>query len=275
MLITALYLIPAVLTPLLAVAMRIGAGEERGARIANVAVMISFLFSWAVVVKAPWTPVDDFARIGHIAIGATVLGFALDFLTPKRLVAAIFAGIFVIGAVWSSVTDQLMPFVPTWDVAVLVAILVVVAFLVLARLDSMRARDVTAPVLITVAALSIAFMALIAGATGIFTGALVLALAVVAYAVLQTAVTLPIGDALVLGAGSTLLALAWALGHGFPDVRLPLLLVPLVFFAEGTARRIPLPKARISTILYPLVLAGMAALPCALAVLIAYAMVRA
>ena len=48
------------------------------------------------------------------------------------------------------------------------------------------------------------------------------------------------------------------------------MLLPLILFADGTARRVPLPKARISAILYPLILAGIAALPLALAVLVAY-----
>ena len=66
-----------------------------------------------------------------------------------------------------------------------------------------------------------------------------------------------------------------ALAERSPEAMLALLLLPLILFAEGTAERVPLPKARISAILYPLVLAGVAALPAALAVLVTYVMAHA
>jgi acyl-CoA synthetase (AMP-forming)/AMP-acid ligase II len=43
----------------------------------------------------------------------------------------------------------------------------------------------------------------------------------------------------------------------------------------GTAKRVPLPEARISTLLYPLVLTAVAALPLTLAVVLAYVMSHA
>ena len=49
-----------------------------------------------------------------------------------------------------------------------------------------------------------------------------------------------------------------------------LVILTLMLFAEGTARRVRLPKARISVLLYPLILAGIAALPLALAALVTF-----
>ncbi len=251
-----------------------GAGAERGARLASGAVMIGFLFSWVVVVKAPWMPVGDVARIGHIAFGATVLGLALDLMAPKRWLAALFAGGVVLVSAWGSVTGRMAVFVPSLSDGALVLVLAAVAFLILARLDAVRTRGVTPLVLLTVAALGVSAMAVLAGEARIASGALVLALAVAGFAGLRAFVALPVGDTLMLGGGVTLLALAWALGQGMPQTRLALLLIPLVFFAESTAQRVPLPKARISTILYPLVLTGVAALPCALAILVTYVTMR-
>lgn len=268
-----MYLAPFVLTLVLAGAIRVFGGPERGARAAGVAVMLGFILSWGFFLRPGWVPAGDFSRIGHIAFGAALVGMALDLVAAKRYWAALAAAVVILVSTWASVTGALSLSVPlTGGRAITVGGLAVVAFLIVARLDAARGRGVTAPILLGIAALGMSFMARVAEAPDLAATGLMLALALAGYAVLQGAVALPVGDSIVLGAGGTLLALAWALAQGKPEVGLALLLVLLIFFAEGTAKRVPLPEARISAILYPLVLAGMAALPCALAVLIAYIM---
>ena len=163
----------------------------------------------------------------------------------------------------------------TLGVAATVGILSAVAFLIVARLDAARATGVTSLVLIAMAGLGLALIARVTDAPAVASTGLMLALAVAGFAVLQSLITLPVGDGVILGAGTTLLAIAWALAQAQPETRPALVMIPLILFAEGTALRVPLPKARISALLCPLVLAGIAALPLALAVLVAYVLAQA
>jgi hypothetical protein len=269
------YLVPFVLTLAIAGVIRFLGGPERGARVAGVAVMIGFTASWVYFVRPGWMPVDDLSRIVHVALGASVVGLVLDLLSPRRLWAAAAAAVVVIVCTWSSVTGTLMP--PTAATSAMILptlVLGAVAFLVIARLDAARKHGITALVLLAVAALGLSAMAAVAGEARLATTGLVLASAIVAFGVLQSVVALPVNDSIILGTGSVVLALAWALGNARPEARLALLLVLLIFFAEGTARRVPLPKARISAFLYPLILAVLAGLPVALSVLVVYVTAR-
>ena len=267
---------PFVLTLALAGAIRAFGGPERGARAANVAVMLSFIVSWGFVLKPGWFPADDFGRIGHIALGGALVGLALDLLAPKRLWAAAAAAVVILVSTWASVTGALALAGPlTLGVAATVGILSAVAFLIVARLDAARATGVTSLVLIAMAGLGLALIARVTDAPALASTGLMLALAVAGFAVLQSLITLPVGDGVILGAGTTLLAIAWALAQAQPETRPALVMIPLILFAEGTALRVPLPKARISALLCPLVLAGIAALPLALAVLVAYVLAQA
>ena len=269
------YLVPLAITPVLAGLIRIFGGAERGARAAGVAVPMGFIVAWGIFLRPGWLPTDDFSRIGHIAFGAALVGLALDLLAASRLVSAMAAGVVILASAWASVNGGLFPHPPvSLYLLASAGALAVLAFLIVARLDAARARGLTTLVLIAAAALGIAVMAKIVGEPRLALAGAMLAVALIAYAALQGVVSLPVGASVSLGAGSALLALAWALAHGSSDARPALILVPLIFFAEGTARRVPLPAARISAILYPLVLAIVAALPLALAALVAYVMTQ-
>ena len=264
-----LYIAPLVLTPLLAGAIRLFGGPQRGARVAGLGVMVAFALSWVYFVRPGWAPVSDLTRIGHIALGATLVGFLLDLLSPPRFVAAVAGAIVILVSTWASVSGGLA--IPSADgPIVLAAALAVIAFLILARMDAVRGQGVTAVVLMGIAAAGVAVIARVTHDPALATTGLILALALIAYAIPQAVAGLPVGDSIVLGAGGALLALTWAVAHAHPEIRLAMLLVPLIFFAEGTAKRVPLPQARISTLLYPLLLAVLAALPLGLAVLVAY-----
>src|SRR5882724_7278091 len=79
-----MYLVPCVLTLVLAGGIRAAAGPERGARLAGAAVDLAFVASWGFFLRPGWIPTDDFSRVGHIAVGAVLMGLALDILAPKR-----------------------------------------------------------------------------------------------------------------------------------------------------------------------------------------------
>lgn len=270
-----IHIVPFALALLWAGGLRVFGGPERAARGAGIGVMLAFAVSWVIFVKPGWAPVTDLTRIGHIALGAAVAGLALDLLAPRRFWAAAVAAIFLLGSAWSSVTGKLeLPTAPNLDLLAPAAILAVLAFLGIARLDVLRTQGLTATILLAVSASGIAVMAAVAGDPKLAASGAILALAVLGYVVAQALFKVPVGDSIILGAGSALLAMAWTLGHMHPASRLALLLVPLIFFAEGTAKRVPLPQARISAVLYPLILVVLAALPVALAVLVVYVTVR-
>ncbi len=264
------YLVPLLLTPVIAGAIRMFGGPERGARAAGVAVTFVFAVAWVLIVRPAWAPVDDISRIGHIGLGASVLGLLLDLIGARRFLIAVATAGTVLVCAWGSYTDTLA--LPTLDGPLSpVAVLAAVAFVILMRLDTVKSEGMSTLILLAMAALGISFMAQVVEDATLATSALLLALAVLGYTLPQSIAALPVGSSIILGGGSILLAVTWALAHNHPETRFALLLVPMIFFAEGTAKRVPLPEARISTLLYPLLLAVLAALPLVLAVLVTYA----
>lgn len=269
-----MYVAPFALTLVIAGGIRALGGAERGVRAAGGAVVLSFLISWGFFLRPEWLPADDITRIGHIALGAALVGLGLDLISPRRFWAAAAAAIVLLVSTWASVRGGLsLPLGVGWAAGV--AALTAGAFLMIARLDAARAHGATALILLAATALGLAAIARVAGEPRLASTGLILVSSVLAYTVMQWAMAVAVGDSIILGAGAALLALAWALAEAQPWVRPAMIFLPLIFFAEGTAKRVPLPAARISSVLYPLVLAGLAALPLALAVVIAYVMAEA
>lgn len=264
-------ILPFALTLILTGAARLGLGAERGARLAGAAVVAGFLIAWAIVWRPGWMPTEAFARIGHIAIGAMLMGVLVDAVIRRRLAAIVAAMAVVAVSAAASVTGTLVPHGPLpSDTLILVGALIALSLAVLARLDRLRADTTTVLVIMAMLALAAAAVAAVVHDLPLAVTAVMLALSLAAYGAVAALIPLPVGDAIVLGAGATLLAIVWALASTHPAVRPALLLLPLILFADGTARRVPLPKARISAVLFPLVLAGVAALPLILAAAVAY-----
>ena len=263
--------LPIVLTVVVAGVIRAAAGAERGARLASIAVAGGFIASWGFLLTPGWLPVDSFARVGHITGGAALTGMVLDFISPKRFWAAAAAGVVILVSIWANLNDGF-----AWNQAVSAAmgasffVIAAGALFAVACFDRMREQRTVAFVTIVMVALALATQAVIVGDGDLAATALMLALAVGAYAVFQVVVPLMLGDSIVLGVGAALLAVAWAMVDRDPSARIGLVLVPLILFADGTAKHIPLPAARISVVLYPLVLAGVAALPLILGALITF-----
>ena len=265
--------LPIVFTVVVAGVIRAAAGAERGARLAGIAVIGGFIASWGFLLTPGWLPADSLGRIGHIAGGAAMAGMVLDFFGPKRFWSAATAGVVILVSTLASLNNGLAL---NGDLSAASAVSVLAlssgALLAIARLDRMREQRAVAFMTIIMVALALAAQAAIVGDGDLAATALMLALAVGAYAVFQVAVSLMLGDSIVLGAGASLLAIAWALSERDPSTRIGLVLVPLILFTEGTAKHIPLPAARISMFIYPLGLAGVAALPLALGALITFVM---
>lgn len=245
--------------------------KERAQRVGLLPIAAGIFIGWAFIARPGWVPVDDVRRVVHIAIGAALLGLVLDAVKPPRLITAILATLFLIGCAFASVTGtpNLAAPISLAD-GILTGALTIAAFLVLARLDSMRERSLSICLLMTLVAAGLAVLAEIVRDPQLAALALVLATALAGYLVFVILTGAAVGDGVILVSGAPMLALVWALVQRHPDLRLALLCFPLVLFAEATALRVPLPAARISALLYPLILAGFVSLPLILAGLIAF-----
>ena len=267
-----LILLPFGLALALACGVRLALGPERGARMAAAAAVIAFLVTWGIVLRPGWFAYDSVGRIGHCAVGAMLTALVLDFLAAKRWCAYVAMAIVVLVSCWASINHGLWP--PqsfTLMKGAILAVLAVGAFLVLMRLDALAPRELTAPITLGMLCFGLSAVAAVAGDSAMAATALALAMAVAGYMVAAILVGLGPSRGLVLGAGVTMLATVWAFVDRNPHTALGLIVLPLTLFAEGTAQRVPLPKAGITKILYPVVLAAACALPVVIAVLITLA----
>jgi hypothetical protein len=265
-----LLLLPPTLTLALAFGLRLLVRQYE-ARVALVPLAAGLLISWVVAVRPGWMPVDDVNRVVHITVGAFLLGLLLDALQPRRLVTAVLAGGFVLGCAFACVTGRLFP---AGGISLSEGLwtggLAAAAFLVLARFDAMRERALSLMLVLTLLAAGLAVLAAIAQDASLAGLSLVLAAALAGYALFVAVMGGQASDGIVLVTASPLLAIVWALAQGHPDLRLALGVLPLVLFAEATALKVPLPRARISAWIYPLILAFFVSLPLTLAALIAF-----
>jgi hypothetical protein len=245
--------------------------KERAQRVGLLPLAVGVFVGWAFIVRPGWVPVDDVRRVAHIAVGGALLGLALDAVKPHRIIAAILVAIYVLVCAFASVTGSVVPKSPlALNDGLATGALAIIAFLVLSRFDAMRARSLSLSVLLTVLACGLAVLAAI-GQDASLTGlSLVLAAALGGYLIFVVFTGAPVSDGMILVVGTPMLAIVWALVQRHPDMRLALACLPLVLFAEATALRVPLPAARISAWLYPLILAGLVSLPLILAGLIAF-----
>ena len=263
-------LVPFALTLVLSLALRVLA-KEKSERAAVIPAAIGILGCWAFLARPGWVPVDDVRRILHIGVGAGLLGLALDALRPHRVVTAILAGGFVVGCALASVTGGIIPKGPlSLRDGVIIAALAATAYLTLARFDAMRERPLSLAILLTLVAFGLALLASIAQEAMLAKLSLILASGLAGYLVFVAVTGGVASDGMILIGGASALGVVWALAQGHPELRLALLCLPLVLFAEATALRVPLPVARISAFLYPLVLGLLVGLPLGLAALISF-----
>ncbi|MGE4062863.1 MAG: hypothetical protein AB7E79_05800 [Rhodospirillaceae bacterium] len=245
--------------------------KERAPRIALLPLAAGIFAGWFFIVRPGWVPVDDVRRVAHIAVGASLLGLVLDAVRPHRIITAILVAVYLLGCAFASVTGTVLPEGPiALSAAVLTGAWAVVAFLVLARFDAMRGRPLSLSVLLTLVAMGLAVLSAIGQDAPLAGLSLVLTAALAGILIFVILTGTSITDGMVLIAGAPMLGIVWALAQRHPDMRLALLCLPLVLFAEATALRVPLPAARISAMLYPLILAALVSLPLGLAALIAF-----
>lgn len=263
-------LLPPAITFVLAMALYLFA-KERAQRVGLLPLAVSVFIGWAFIVRPGWVPVDDVRRVVHMAVGAALLGLTLDAVKPPRLITAILVAFYLIGCAFASVTGNVLPegSISLKD-GLMTGVLALAAFFALWRFDAMRERSLSLSILLTMVAGGLAVLAAIGQDAPLAGLALVLATALAGYLLFVIFVGVPVSDGMILIAAVPMLAIVWALAQRHPDMRLALACLPLVLFAEATALRVPLPAARITALLYPLILAGFVSLPLILAGLIAF-----
>ena len=123
-------------------------------------------------------------------------------------------------------------------------------------------------------AMSLTAVAAVAGDGQLASTGLILAMALGGYLTWIWISGTPLAAAAICPAAAGLFALAWALTGDEPALLPGVTLSALILFADGTARRAPLPHAGISVVLYPAVHVGVALLPLALAAVLTAALQR-
>jgi hypothetical protein len=121
-------------------------------------------------------------------------------------------------------------------------------------------------------ALALAAVALVNGQPSFGLTGLVLATTVAGFFPWTWVTRAALPAALLCPAAAALFALAWGIVDGSPASLPAVGLAALALFADGTARRVPLPNARVSAVLYPILVASIALLPMAVAVAVMLAL---
>jgi hypothetical protein len=253
------------------------AGPERAGRFIGLAFTLAFLFAWAVLVAPGWHAFTTLGRLGHIVVGATIVGFVLDYWRPRRAVATALLIMFIAFVSWAEANGRVFVRPSTASALTFAALLLVGAGLAWCVERMTRAEvplgtpSPAALVLLVFTALALAGVAMVAGQPSFGITGLVLAAAVAGFFPWAWITGTGLPAAMLCPAAAGLFALAWGIVDGSSATLPGVGLAALTLFADGTARRVPLPKARISAILYPSLVGGIALLPLGLAMMVTLA----
>ena len=277
-------LIPLVLAFVLSVGIRMGAGVERAARFGGLALPVAFLIGWALIVKPGWFAYDALGRIGHIVLGAALVGLVCDAWLKGRVFLTVGALCVLVVSAWAEVNGGVSPLrAPSLPMAAAFAAAVGIGGIALWRFDRLRtAEHAHMPpggvwlIVSVMTTLSLLAVAAAAGDQPLRLTAAVLTAALVGCGIWSWLSRQDVvGAAVALSAAMAQMAIAWALFERSPFAGVGLVLTGLILFADGTASRVPLPKAGISRFLAPLVLAGIAVIPLALGAIVTLVMLPA
>jgi hypothetical protein len=248
-------------------------GESR-ALLAGAAVGLAFLVAHALIVGLPPLPPRASGhKVFYLAAAGLVVGLGLDLASPRRAVAdAVCAAFAVVAVAWLG-WPRLAAGVDAVGAARLLLVAAAAAF-VLVRLHRLTGTDPSPVVMLLVTAVAAAAVAVLGRSASIGQG--MGAIAAAAGGVMLwnwPRARDRSGGALVLGGGGALVALAAQSALYTPAPVAALLLALPLFFADRLAGRLHPSAGGGSDALATLIVAGLAALPAAVAVAIAYLLV--
>ncbi len=251
------------------VGIRTVAGPERGARLAGIGAALGILAALFFVTGFAWTAAGPLNRIGHIVIGAVVVGALLDALKPANVLRWILLAVFSLGCGWASAVNGLMPkSAPSALQAGLVLALALLWMGMIVRFSKPQAHHATTLVVVIAVGAGIAVLASLAG-DGVLTAiALSVVAALFALALCSLFANLEFGHSVIVPTTASLVAMAWALAQRHPESLIGLAVLTLILFAERTARRVPMPKGGIAAYLYLATLSAFCAIPIVIAAIL-------
>ncbi|MSO99173.1 MAG: hypothetical protein EXR11_13315 [Rhodospirillaceae bacterium] len=259
---------------LIGASIRLAGGPERGARLAALGLVLGILAGLSAIAGFSWSAAGPFNRIGHIVVGAAVVGVLLDTLKPGPLLRWGLLAAFALGCGWASAIDGLFvkAIPPLWQLGLAAGLsALLLGFIV--RLGIITSHKPTALTVAAVLAAGLAVLAAIAGDQVLMLAALAVTAAIIALSVVSGFLVIDIANVAVVPMAAAIVALAWAFSQREPDAAMGLAVLALALFAERTARRVPMPGGRISDYLYIAVLAGCCAIPVAIAAVLTAARV--
>ncbi len=264
-------LIPAALGFVLTGAIRLANGRARGPYVAGAAVALSFAAVYFLIVGIPpHPPVSGMDKLVYGVAGGVALGFCLDLL---RLPPFFRWLLFPVGGAALLYWLEL-PGVEDASAMALAGLgaLWLAGIAALWRLEAEREAGLNPTVKLMIAALGLAAVAMLGGATEIAHLAVALATALFGFALWNWPTNVfPYGAALLMGAGGTLFLLAWIAALHHAAVSLPALaILILVFFADLAARHMHLGDSRAARAAAPIILAAVCCVPVLGAVALAY-----
>jgi|GEM_PF-2107821 hypothetical protein len=264
-------LIPAVLGFVLTGAVRLANGRTRGPLVAGAAVSLSFAAVYFLIIGIPpHPPVNGLEKLVYGVAGGVALGFCLDVL---RLPAFFRWLLFPVGGAALLYWLEL-PGVETAGAMALIGLgaMWLASVAALWRLEAEREAGLNPTVMLMIAALGLAAVTMLGGATEISHLAVALATALFGFSLWNWPTNVfPYGAALLMGAGGTLFLLAWIAALHYATVSLPALaILLLVFFADIAARHMHLGDSRAARAATPIVLAAVCCVPALGAVALAY-----
>jgi hypothetical protein len=277
------FLIPLLLAFVLAFGLRLALGAERALRYVGLAVPIAFLIAWLFIGRPGWHAYDPTGRLAHIVLGATLLGLALDFFALPRMVMLGASAVFFAVCAWAELFGGIFSgHVPHASELLALVLAVAIAVGALWRVDVLRRRELAhlgathaTLIQLMMMAFSLAAVALASNTAPLHVAGVSLAFALLGFLACVWIMRLEafvLPHVIMLASLTCVLAIAWAIGAQAPRTLPGIALTGLILFADGTADRVPLPKAGISRILYPLILAGMSLAPIALAAIVTVAL---
>ena len=220
----------------------------------------------ALIGIPPWPPGQGIDKFVYLVAGGAAFGLLLDLRpAPPRVTPVL--GVIWLGGMYAWLAWPQLDRPRTWW---LLSGLAVAGVAVVIRTTTITRTDLRAIVMLLMAALGLGGIALNSGSLVIAQLALALAASVGGFALWNwPTVRFPLGAAAIFGAGVPLLglsALTLLLTDAYAWALAPLV---LVFFADFVSDRIPPTRGRWHRILAPVYLALIAALPAALAVVLA------
>jgi hypothetical protein len=262
-------LLPLLLASILTGAIRLFGGKHWGARLASVAITITLLIAFVQLLGvSPWVPRTGMQKLFYVIIMGLIVSIVVEIRVKER------SRIFFAGIVWLTLSYLWLawPQLKTPNLSLLAqfGIVYLAASLSFWRLAELREQNLTPVVMILLAAIGLAGVAFVSGSLSIAQLAITLAAAIGGFALWNWPDSrFPLRAAGVIAVGVALLALV-AVTFLLTDAS-PIALIPLIFifFANTVSRRLPAGTGRLRQALEPIYLALTAAVPVALAIVLA------